>query len=259
MLVKRTLLIAGGVALAFAWSGGSANAQGVFTITSPSFKDGERLATKNAGNNKQNPNCVGENVSPALSWANPPAGTKSYALLMFDPEGRPPGGVSHWVAYGIPVSVTGFAEGEVSQQTEKYVGGKSLMGLPHYFGPCTPPGAPHHYTFTLIATDLEPNALQPGHDARRAHQGVGRARQGRDRHHRNVLEAVSSSVRHGRSCSGHDLGFRKETWMAVRGTVMTARIRVSPCRDSSSSRSSFSSRSRWCCSGSSSPPCPLAA
>ena len=131
MLVKRTLLIAGGVALAFAWSGGSANAQGVFTITSPSFKDGERLATKNAGNNKQNPNCVGENVSPALSWANPPAGTKSYALLMFDPEGRPPGGVSHWVAYGIPVSVTGFAEGEVSQQTEKYVGGKSLMGLPH--------------------------------------------------------------------------------------------------------------------------------
>ena len=114
MLVKRTLLIAGGVALAFAWSGESANAQGVFTITSPSFKDGERLATKNAGNNKQNPNCVGENVSPALSWANPPAGTKSYTLLMFDPEGRPPGGVSHWVAYGIPVSVTGFAEGEVS-------------------------------------------------------------------------------------------------------------------------------------------------
>jgi phosphatidylethanolamine-binding protein (PEBP) family uncharacterized protein len=70
--------------------------------------------------------------------------------------------VSHWVAYGIPVSVTGFAEGEVSKQTDKYVGGKSLMGLPHYFGPCTPPGAPHHYTFTLIATDLEPTALQPG-------------------------------------------------------------------------------------------------
>ena len=162
MLVKRSLLLAGGVALAFVWGGQSANAQGVFTITSSSFKDGERLATKMAGNNKQNPNCVGENVSPALSWANPPAGTKSYALLMFDPEGRPPGGVSHWVAYGIPVSVTGFAEGEASKQTDKYVGGKSLMNLPHYFGPCTPPGAPHHYTFTLIATDLEPTALQPG-------------------------------------------------------------------------------------------------
>ena len=162
MSLKRTLLLAGGVALAIAWNGQTANAQNAFTITSPSFKDGERLATKMAGNNKQNPNCVGENISPALSWANPPEGTKSYALMMFDPEGRPPGGVSHWVAYGIPVSVTGFAEGEVSKQTDKYVGGKSLMGLPHYFGPCTPPGAPHHYTFTLIATDLEPTALQPG-------------------------------------------------------------------------------------------------
>jgi len=161
-MVRRTLLMAAAAVLAFAWSGQNANAQNAFTITSPSFKDGERLQSKMGGNNKQNPNCVGENVSPALSWANPPAGTKSYALLMFDPEGRPPGGVSHWVAYGIPVSVTGFAEGETSKQTEKYVGGKSTMNLPHYFGPCTPPGAPHHYAFTLIATDLEPNALQPG-------------------------------------------------------------------------------------------------
>ena len=161
-MMKRTLFLAGSMALGFALSAYPANAQNAFTITSSSFKDGERLATKMAGNNKQNPNCVGDNVSPPLSWANPPAGTKSYALLMFDPEGRPPGGVSHWVAYGIPVSVTGFAEGEASKQTEKYVGGKSLMGLPHYFGPCTPAGAPHHYTFTLIATDLEPTALQPG-------------------------------------------------------------------------------------------------
>src|SRR5258707_4692697 len=139
MLLKRSLLLAAGVAVAFAWGGQSANAQSAFTITSSSFKDGERLATKMAGNNKQNPNCVGDNVSPALSWANPPEGTKSYALMMFDPEGRPPGGVSHWVAYGIPVSVTGLAEGEVSNQTDKYVVRQSLIGLPHYFGPCTPP------------------------------------------------------------------------------------------------------------------------
>src|SRR5881398_884078 len=162
IMLIRSSILAATVALTAAGGAPGANAQGVFTMSSTGFKDGERLATKFAGNNKSNPNCVGENVSPALSWANPPEGTKSYALLMFDPEGRPPGGVSHWVAYGIPVSVTGFAEGEASKQTDKYVGGKSLMGLPHYFGPCTPPGAPHHYTFTLIATDLEPNALQPG-------------------------------------------------------------------------------------------------
>src|SRR6476469_11187447 len=162
MSVKRTLLLAGGVALAMAWNSQNANAQSAFTITSSSFKDGERLATKMAGNNKQNPNCVGENVSPALSWANPPEGTKSFALLMFDPEGRPPGGVSHFVAYGIPASVTSFAEGELSKPSDKFVGGQSLMKLATYFGPCTPPGAPHHYTFTLIATDLDPKELKEG-------------------------------------------------------------------------------------------------
>lgn len=161
MLIRGSLLA---FAVTLAAFGGShaAKAEGAFTLTSPDFKDGARLATKNAGNIKSNPNCVGENVSPAFSWSNPPEGTKSYALMMFDPEGRPPGGVSHWVAYGIPVSVTGFAEGEVSKASDKYVGGESTMKLSHYFGPCTPPGAPHHYTFTLIATDLEPGALKPG-------------------------------------------------------------------------------------------------
>lgn len=155
---KLTFAAAAG-ALLFA---ANAYAADPFTLTSSAFKDGTLMPKKMAGANKANPNCVGENVSPALSWANPPAGTKSYALLMFDPEGRPPGGVSHWVAYGIPVSVTGFAEGEVSKPSDKYVGGKSTMSLAHYAGPCTPPGAPHHYTFTLIATDLEPTALKPG-------------------------------------------------------------------------------------------------
>jgi len=161
-MLLRGSILAGSVAVAALFASQAASAQGVFTLSSPSFKDGERLATKNAGNNKSNPNCVGENVSPALSWSNPPEGTKSFAILMFDPEGRPPGGVSHWVAYGIPASVTGFAEGELSKPSDKYVGGSSLMKLPNYFGPCTPPGPLHHYTFTLMATDLEPTALAAG-------------------------------------------------------------------------------------------------
>jgi Raf kinase inhibitor-like YbhB/YbcL family protein len=161
-MLLRGSILAGAVALAATCGSHGANAQSAFTLSSSNFKDGERLAVKYAGNNKSNPNCVGENISPAFSWTNPPEGTKSFALLMFDPEGRPPGGVVHWVAYGIPVAVTGFAEGEVSKQTDKYVGGKSTLNLPHYWGPCTPPGAPHHYTFTLIATDLEPAALAAG-------------------------------------------------------------------------------------------------
>jgi hypothetical protein len=161
MLVRGSLL-AFAVTLAALGGSHTANAQAAFTLSSPDFKDGTRLATKNAGNNKSNPNCVGENVSPALAWTGVPEGTKSLALMMFDPEGRPPGGVSHWVAYGIPPTVTGFAEGEVSKASDKYVGGTSTQGVGFYSGPCTPAGAPHHYTFTLIATDLEPSALAPG-------------------------------------------------------------------------------------------------
>ena len=158
----RGSVLAAAFAMAAVSGAGNASAQSAFALSSQSFKDGERLPTKMAGNNKSNPNCVGENVSPALSWTNPPDGTKSFVLLMFDPEGRPPGGVSHFVAYGIAASVTGFAEGEVSKPGDKYVGGSSLMKLPNYFGPCTPPGPLHHYTFTLMATDLEPTALAPG-------------------------------------------------------------------------------------------------
>ena len=163
-----TALLAGVLALGTVQVANAAKAKAapkakVFTLTSSAFKDNGTLAVKNAGNNKQNPNCVGENVSPPLAWKNPPEGTKSYILLMFDPEGRAPAGVSHWVAYGIPVSVTGFAEGEVSKENDKYVGGSSLMKLGHYFGPCTPPNTDwHHYTFTLVATDLDPKALKPG-------------------------------------------------------------------------------------------------
>jgi Raf kinase inhibitor-like YbhB/YbcL family protein len=143
-----------------AWQ--AAKAADPFMLKSPAFEDNGKLAVKNAGNNKQNPNCVGENVSPPFAWSNPPAGTKSYALLMFDPEGRGGLGVSHWVSYGIPVSVTGFAEGEVSKPSDKYIGGTGTAKLSIYSGPCTPPGDWHHYTFTLIATDLEPKALAPG-------------------------------------------------------------------------------------------------
>ena len=141
-----------------------ARAADVLTLTSPAIQDNGTLATKNACSDKQRtPNCVGENISPPLAWSNPPEGTKSYALLLFDPEGRAPAGVSHMVIYGIPADVKGFAEGELSKPSEKFVGGKSLMGLGTYFGPGTPPNTDwHHYTFTLVATDLDPKALQPG-------------------------------------------------------------------------------------------------
>jgi Raf kinase inhibitor-like YbhB/YbcL family protein len=143
-------------------SGHAATAAAPFKLTSPAYPDNAVIAAKNAGNNKASPNCVGDNVSPPLAWSNPPAGTKSFALVMVDPEGRNGLGVVHMVIYGIPASETGFAEGELSQPSDKFVGGKSTMGKATYFGPCTPPGDYHHYTLTLIATDLDPKTLQPG-------------------------------------------------------------------------------------------------
>jgi Raf kinase inhibitor-like YbhB/YbcL family protein len=167
MPAKRSLFGAAAVVLALGFVGTSANAAGLFTLESKTFQDGHMMPKKVANTNvvNKNPNCVGENVSPELHWSNVPDGTKSLVLLMFDPEGRAPFGVSHWVAYGIdPTKVTGFPEGATSKDDSNlYVGGKSLMGVGHYSGPCTPPGqTAHHYTFTLMATDFAPGELPAG-------------------------------------------------------------------------------------------------
>jgi Raf kinase inhibitor-like YbhB/YbcL family protein len=165
MSVKRSVVLAGGIALASLCAAQSASAADVFSLSSTTFKDGTLMPKKvaNANTNGNQPNCVGENVSPELSWANPPEGTKSYVLLMEDPEGRGGAGVHHMVVYGIDAKVTGFAEGELSKASDKFVGGKATQGTGTYNGPCTPANVqPHHYTFVLVATDFEPTELPPG-------------------------------------------------------------------------------------------------
>ena len=157
--IARHLFAAGALSVAFAVT---ALAADPFTLTSQTFKDGTMMPRKVANNTQGNANCVGQNVSPQLSWKNAPEGTKSFAILMEDPEGRGGAGVHHWVAYGIPANVTSFAEGEVSKASDKYVGGKSTQGVGNYSGPCTPPGTPHHYTFVVIATDFDVKDLPPG-------------------------------------------------------------------------------------------------
>jgi Raf kinase inhibitor-like YbhB/YbcL family protein len=134
-----------------------------FRLTSPGLPDNGMLSPKNVGNDKTNPNCVGSNVSPPLQWLNAPETTRSFAIFMHDHAGRAGLGVSHWVAYGIPANVTSLAEGEVSGPSKNVVRGKGTIGSEFYAGPCPPRGnAPQHYVFTLIATDLEPDALKPG-------------------------------------------------------------------------------------------------
>jgi Raf kinase inhibitor-like YbhB/YbcL family protein len=155
--------------LAAAWTlvptstGHAAGKAKPFDISSPAVKDGGMLKKKNAGNAPNNKNCDGTNVSPPLRWSNAPANTKTYALIMFDPGGRGGAGVVHWVAYDIPVSRTGFKEGEASQPPTDFKGGKSTPGLNAYFGPCPPFGdKPHPYIFTLIATDIAAGSMKEG-------------------------------------------------------------------------------------------------
>jgi Raf kinase inhibitor-like YbhB/YbcL family protein len=165
-MLKRSLVLASGIALVSLCAAQSASAADVFTLSSKTFKDGAMLPKKAANApaaTNPNPNCVGENVSPELSWTGTPEGTKSFVLLMEDPEGRGGAGVHHMVTYGIDAKVTGFEEGELSKPSEKFIGGKATQGTGIYNGPCTPPNVqPHHYTFVLIATDYDPKEIPAG-------------------------------------------------------------------------------------------------
>jgi Raf kinase inhibitor-like YbhB/YbcL family protein len=142
-------------------TGGKA-ASAPFTVTSSSFSDGGMLTKKNAADDPMRM-CGGENVSPALAWSNAPAKTKSFVVFMLDPEGLLGQGVSHWVGYNIPANVTRFAEGEITKGSANFVGGKGTRDNALYIGPCPPIGdSPHHYVFTVVATELEPTSLKPG-------------------------------------------------------------------------------------------------
>ena len=135
-----------------------------FRLTSPGMPDNSMLPPKAAGNFAKNPNCTGQNVSPALAWSNAPDKTRSFAIIWDDQAGRNGLGVSHAVIYGIPANVSSFAEGALGGAPTggQFVPGKNLLGM-HWLGPCSPKGnAPQHYVMTMIATTLEPNELQPG-------------------------------------------------------------------------------------------------
>lgn len=141
-----------------------------FTVKSTSFADGARIPVRFGADDPKRPckpgskeicPCPGQNVSPQLSWANAPEGTKSFAILMYDIDGLAGAGVSHWVAYNIAPTVRELLEGD-GTSGKNYTGGVGTRGETTYLGPCPPRGdGPHHYSFTVIALDLEPT-LRPG-------------------------------------------------------------------------------------------------
>ena len=122
----------------------------LLTVTSPSFASGEAIPVRHT--------CEGGDISPALSWSGAPSGTKSFALIVDDPDAPDPEAPQttwvHWVIYNIPASLMKLAEGAASSSLP----GGALSGTNDwkrlgYGGPCPPIGR-HRYFHKLYAVDI---------------------------------------------------------------------------------------------------------
>jgi len=146
-------------------------AAAAFTLTSSAFENNANIPSKytcDAGMT---------NPSPALAWTDAPAGAKSFALIMHDPDAPLAGGFTHWVLFDIPPATKDLPEG--FQAGSLGVSGNSGFRRQGYGGPCPPTGA-HHYHFMLSALDVPTLGLQPGAskaDVEKAMEGhvVGKA------------------------------------------------------------------------------------
>ena len=145
--------------LLFATSTASA---GDFALTSTALSSGKFSNTqvfKGFG-------CEGDNQSPDLSWSDAPAGTKSFALMVHDPD-APTGGAGwwHWVVYNIPASTTSLPAGVTSDSglPTGAVQGTTDFGTAGWGGPCPPEGdEAHRYNFTVYALKVDKLELPAG-------------------------------------------------------------------------------------------------
>jgi Raf kinase inhibitor-like YbhB/YbcL family protein len=122
-----------------------------FTVDSPALSANGRMPLANVYTD-----CGGGNASPRIAWHDPPAGTASYAVSMFDPDA--PGGFWHWIAFDIPVGAHGLNASAGTPHNGDAPGDsvqlKNDFGDAGYSGPCPPPGKPHHYVITVYALDV---------------------------------------------------------------------------------------------------------
>jgi Raf kinase inhibitor-like YbhB/YbcL family protein len=119
---------------------------GVLKVSSTALAQGQPIP--------QEFTCQGKNISPALQWTNAPVGTKSFALIMDDPD-APAGTWVHWVIYDLPGTAAGIA-GNIAAVEEPTSGGRQGVNSFHrvgYGGPCPPAGSAHRYFFRVYALD----------------------------------------------------------------------------------------------------------
>jgi Raf kinase inhibitor-like YbhB/YbcL family protein len=125
-------------------------------ITSTAFAQGQPIPAIYS--------CDGRNTSPPLAWSGVPSGTKSFALIMDDPD-APMGTYVHWVIYNIPSAATGLPEATAkdAKLPDGSVQGPNSSGRTGYAGPC-PPGGTHRYFFKLFALDVTLDIPRAGKD-----------------------------------------------------------------------------------------------
>jgi Raf kinase inhibitor-like YbhB/YbcL family protein len=113
------------------------------TLSSNAFAPGQSIPAKYA--------CDGRDISPDLAWTDAPANTKSFALIVDDPD-APMGTWVHWVVFNIPAATMGLPESAGVSLPAGALQGKNSSGNARYMGPC-PPSGTHRYFFKLYALD----------------------------------------------------------------------------------------------------------
>jgi Raf kinase inhibitor-like YbhB/YbcL family protein len=140
----------------------SAFAAGKFQLSSSEIKPNSTLTNKQVFNSF---GCTGENLSPQLAWSNPPEGTKSFVVTVYDPDAPTGSGWWHWVVYDIPAATTELPAGAGSGKSELPKGasqGRTDFGSKGFGGACPPPGdKPHRYIFTVHALKIEKLEVPP--------------------------------------------------------------------------------------------------
>jgi Raf kinase inhibitor-like YbhB/YbcL family protein len=123
-----------------------------FQLKVDGFSDGDKIPGRFT--------CEGADTSPALTWSGAPPESKSFALIIDDPD-APSGTWNHWLLWDIPATVHSLKSGY--QPTDPVQAGKNDFGKQRYNGPCPQKGhGEHRYFFRLFALDVETLKLPVG-------------------------------------------------------------------------------------------------
>ncbi|WP_233832459.1 YbhB/YbcL family Raf kinase inhibitor-like protein [Paraburkholderia sp. ZP32-5] len=149
-------------------------ADGTFTLTSTNVRAGGTVQTAQVFDQND---CKGANHSPQLTWRDAPAGTRGFAVTMFD-EDAPGRGWWHWAVAGIPATTQGLPENASSSGFLKKLGAveaRNDFDTDGYGGPCPPAGKPHRYIITVYALNSSDLRLAQGRPALMFDHEIGTA------------------------------------------------------------------------------------